>query len=472
MRFVKLLIASLLTTSGLHAATLYVSPSGTDTNPGTANAPYLTIQRGLDNTFAGDTLFIREGAYYIDQQVRVKNSGTADNWVVIMGEPGKKVGIGASKFLFEKPAKSEGWKWMLNGSFHIEGVHFVKVENISVFDSHNAGFMVRGPGTSNIVLNNCKSFLSYNSGIGLWYVDSVTVTNCEIVGANSQEFKPVGQDYHREAPHEALSIAGCKYFEVAWNHVHMNVKEGIDCKEFSAHGTIHHNYCHNNMRVGIYVDSWFGLLENVEVYSNIVHDCEWGMCISSEGKGSTMRNVRLHNNLLYNNRHSGLMVSVLGNDEPRWDIYFYNNTLVGNSLPAHWSGKGGGIDVRTSNITNLYIFNNIVYDNCNYEIASYATPETFKAVVKEKNLVFKNNLIGRWHDAESPVGFFERQVYAIPADNCIVADPLFVNRRLHNFRVNEASPAINKSIRLGDFGSTGNLGADISALPNLDLFKY
>ena len=35
-------------------------------------------------------------------------------------------------------------------------------------------------------------------------------------------------------------------------------KEGIDVKETSARGRVHHNLVHHLRRQGIYVDAWFG----------------------------------------------------------------------------------------------------------------------------------------------------------------------------------------------------------------------
>ena len=44
-----------------------------------------------------------------------------------------------------------------------------------------------------------------------------------------------------EPPHEALSIGGAVDFEVAYNHVYDSDKEGIDIKETSKRGKVHHN---------------------------------------------------------------------------------------------------------------------------------------------------------------------------------------------------------------------------------------
>ena len=76
-----------------------------------------------------------------------------------------------------------------------------------------------------------------------------------------------------EPPHEALSIGGAVNFEVAYNHVYDSDKEGIDIKETSKRGKVHHNFVHNVDRQGFYVDAWFGEISDIEIFSNVIHDC-------------------------------------------------------------------------------------------------------------------------------------------------------------------------------------------------------
>jgi len=45
------------------AATYYVSPSGSNSNPGTLAAPFATLQKAHDVAVAGDTIWVRGGTY-------------------------------------------------------------------------------------------------------------------------------------------------------------------------------------------------------------------------------------------------------------------------------------------------------------------------------------------------------------------------------------------------------------------------
>lgn len=124
-------------------------------------------------------------------------------------------------------------------SFH--GVSYIDLIGIEIINSHNIGIVATGKNTRHIRIRKCKVHGSYNSGIALWYSEHCLVEFCEITGANDQELRTT-EKLRREAPHEALTIAGARHFEGRFNHLHSCEKEGIDCKEVSAHGTIHQSH--------------------------------------------------------------------------------------------------------------------------------------------------------------------------------------------------------------------------------------
>jgi hypothetical protein len=45
------------------AADYYVSPSGSDDNAGTIDAPFATLKKAIGNATAGTTIYLREGTY-------------------------------------------------------------------------------------------------------------------------------------------------------------------------------------------------------------------------------------------------------------------------------------------------------------------------------------------------------------------------------------------------------------------------
>lgn len=72
---------------------------GDDANPGTLEAPFRTISRGIEELQPGGTLIIREGEYFMSEGVTLTadHSGTPENPTVITGHIGEKVTLTAAE---------------------------------------------------------------------------------------------------------------------------------------------------------------------------------------------------------------------------------------------------------------------------------------------------------------------------------------------------------------------------------------
>ena len=103
-------LAGLLGPSPALAADYYVSPSGSDSSPGTLSQPFLTIQRAASVMAAGDTAFIRAGVYR--ETVTPANSGTQYAPITYMPYNGESVTVSGADLI---PASS----WTLsNGNIY------------------------------------------------------------------------------------------------------------------------------------------------------------------------------------------------------------------------------------------------------------------------------------------------------------------------------------------------------------------
>jgi Phosphoesterase family/Putative Ig domain/Abnormal spindle-like microcephaly-assoc'd, ASPM-SPD-2-Hydin/Immunoglobulin domain len=84
------LTVSNLTTT---ACALYVSPSGSDSNPGTLSAPWQTPQKAANSAAAGQTVCFRGGSYpqtvTVGYQQSFNNSGAPGNPIVFTNYPGE-----------------------------------------------------------------------------------------------------------------------------------------------------------------------------------------------------------------------------------------------------------------------------------------------------------------------------------------------------------------------------------------------
>src|SRR4051794_5214242 len=83
-------LVAALTPLAAHAATneRYVAPSGADSNPGTATAPWRTVTHGLRTVVAGQTLWIRGGTY-TETVSGTLHKGTSGARITVRGYPGE-----------------------------------------------------------------------------------------------------------------------------------------------------------------------------------------------------------------------------------------------------------------------------------------------------------------------------------------------------------------------------------------------
>jgi len=65
-----------------------VATSGDDTNPGTQQSPFRTIQKGINATSAGDTVEVAAGIYRERLTINAANSGTPAKPITVHGAPG------------------------------------------------------------------------------------------------------------------------------------------------------------------------------------------------------------------------------------------------------------------------------------------------------------------------------------------------------------------------------------------------
>lgn len=67
---------------------IYVATDGNDGNPGTADAPLRTVEKGLDSVRPGQTLYLRGGTYVED--VQAAPAGTASARITVSAYPGER----------------------------------------------------------------------------------------------------------------------------------------------------------------------------------------------------------------------------------------------------------------------------------------------------------------------------------------------------------------------------------------------
>ncbi|WP_439585744.1 right-handed parallel beta-helix repeat-containing protein [Dyadobacter bucti] len=419
---------------------VFVSPSGNDSSPGTRNKPLRSIQKAVHMLGPGMTVTLLDGLYDLAAPITVSVKGSAERWITIQGDKDASVILDGLKINIP----DQGIYPRNTGLIQIASATYVRLVNIHVRNSRRSGINIQE--SKYIDVLNCKSENSLSPGIASWQrCEYIRILGNTVINANDMKMSWTPYKGH-EAPHEAISVAGSHHFEVAWNHVYNCEKEGIDVKETAAFGTVHHNYVHDLKRQGLYIDAWFGQLEHIEMYRNVVHNCESGIAISSED-GPNTKNLKIHHNLVYNNRATGIFFSRWGADNLREEVDVYNNTFYRNGWGKNFSGDpqywlSGGCYLYSTKLKNLRIQNNIFARNFPFEIG-----HTSKLVDRWGTLQqidISRNLIQDINKAVYPIylhAWLKDSVYSTTGTHAILADPLFQNPEEGDFRLKETSPA-------------------------------
>lgn len=455
------------------AGTYYIAVDGDDSATGAIDDPWTSLDEASQRLRPGDTLLARAGVYAVTKPLEIAAEGSEEAWITIAGYPGEEAIFDGTGY---KPAKGEHDL----GLIEVNGSSYLRLRNLSARNSHGMGFHIVYP-SHHVDIIECSSDNTYGPGIGVWGIPK-TVTPIQyvrVIGNDVTRANLVSMEIYpgpSEPPHEAISIAGVHHFEVAQNHVRDCGKEGIDVKEYSSHGRVHHNHVHNVARQGLYVDAWFGTLENVTLDHNRVYDNEWGIVISCEGPASELRDIYIHNNHFSGHRASGLYFGLWGGDRFREKIFIYNNTFVDNGSIDHWSGPTGNIDLRSSNVAQTYVFNNLCSGGAAFEIATFIPPEQWEKTGREKSIVVTRNLIAEHRDRTREASYPESygRNYATRGQLPVEGDPELMAVEPGVYLPVRGSPAWGAGLMeapngLKAPGLSSNLGAvDATAPPQTD----
>lgn len=462
-------IALLAMFSSAQARELYAIPAASDsTEPGegTAARPFTSLHHAVKQLQPGDTLLLKAGTYKLTQPLRLGPGGREDAWVVIKGAGDGEAIIDGSEW---KHTPQVSARLGGTGMVHVEGPSYLRFEDLTLKNSLAMGIFVRGP-SHHIDIEKVRTAHTYSCGIGAWNTHHIRILRNTVTDANNLDLRDMAQPKPREAPHEAISLGGVAAFEIAWNHVHDSHKEGIDVKEASRDGRVHHNIVRRVHRQALYADAWYGMLENVSFDHNYVEDCEWGVVLSCEGEGAWMRRIWVHNNVFVRTRGSGVYFGRWGLDGERREIVIAHNTLVRNGAVNHWAGGTGGIDLRSPVAEAITVANNIVVDSGAFGIGSVQVKEADdNATVKHAEA--RGNLVFPWVSEEAPPSD-RTSTYGISRafgrKSTLVEDPRFMAAAEGDFRLAENSPARGRaaelSLELPYAERNENPGADDDAL--------
>lgn len=453
-RFKGVVFLLLFTLTKAFSTTYYVATNGNDNNSGTKDLPFLTIGKGASIAKAGDIVIIKSGIYKPTTRIQPANSGTQTAPITFMAEVKDEAIIDGSGA--ESPTTTDRL-----GLFTILGTttptqNWIIVDGLRIINSTFVGFYARY--ADNITFKNCSTFNTGASGI---------------IGANSSNIKVLNNRVEKacQAPsaslgtNECITMASVEKFEIAYNSVFdrlidlNNGGEGIDAKNESKDGSIHHNTVFNLVRMGIYVDAYQRNINNIDVYANKVYKCGVGIGVAIE-QGGTLTNVKIHDNIVYDIPRVGIQVRGYLVNGPMKDVLVYQNTVVRTGTEQGISYENAGIllDADHPTNTNIVVRNNIVAE-CAIQIKT----KSYDFYIVDNNLLFGSS--------STPKPSSSTVLYGNAGTNAILADPLFENSAKADFSLKSNSPAIDKAlgsplstVDFNDF--TRPTKADLGAIEN------
>ena len=433
--------------SAVTGTNYYVATTGNDSNAGTLEAPYLTIQKAIGMAVAGNTIYVRGGTYYPTRAVTfASNSGTSVLPIQMLPYPNEHPVIDGGSIPSNYPDIIRIWSEYINISgFEVRngigsGIIMIGKHNIV---SHMTVHDVRGDGITAIG--------DYS------IVEDCLVYNASMANSNNTVAIQNGAGISACRGTQTTGDMTTDYAILRRNVVHDVYGEGMSLYE-TTHCTMEDNIVYDGWSTNIYIsDATNTLIQRNFVYNTKTMLNGIGNSGSREGimGGDEKLTPASSYNTFINNIVYGCRVNFIwwGSNGASGmnNFVIANNTFVSATGPAN-------VWLITSNLVNTIFKNNIIYQ------PSGGTPPIYVSGATSE-MTYSNNL---WLKYPQPPF-----TYAIGAGD-VNGDPLFANLASPyvpaSFRPTGSSPAINAGANVGL--STDYVGNPIIGLPDIGAYEY
>lgn len=434
---------SITTQVPLREINYYVSLVGDNTNPGTKDKPWQTIQYAVDHVIPGDTIFLQGGTY--QENVRISIFGERnrtitltsldDSLVIIDGGDGAALTGEAENWKIKNlqlTSKADRtlrvlanyWKIQKNkiiGAVYIWGNNNIFEENEVDGTQHTGnenGVMDDGPSSHNNLFkgNNIHDFelrgiwsqwLTHDNVFELNHISNITAVTGMCIDL------------------DAASNVTYRHI-VRGNIVHDCAQTGIEL-ENSYESLVENNIIYNTGLEGIQIISYKGCTAGGE-------NNEYGDA-NGECRGDNLNTV-VQQNLIINGGRVGGIVSYQAAG-----VKMYNNTVHGSSAGFYILGDA-------SYANNWDVQGNIFSDNTRVQI-SVEDPGSFS--VDKFNLVYNTgeNNVYEIRGASSTFYTLEDwQKQFNLGQGSIEGNPLFIDPTNNDFHLQPDSPAVDSGTNL------------------------
>lgn len=386
----------------------YVATSGSDSNSGSSDSPWRTLQHAVDSVSPGATIIVQQGTY---MGARIEQSGTADQWLTLQAEGRVVLNSPGPNNRHASILELETWEgsgsvnyWIVDG-FEVTGASGWGIDIRGGENSFSHHLIIR----NNRVHNN--GLPTTSSGIFTAYVDDIVIE---------------GNESYNNGEHGIyLSNSGDRPL-VRGNRLYENANCGL----------------HMNGDIAFGDD---GTISNGVVEQNIIYENGVGGCSGINMDGVTHTIVR--NNLLYENHAGGIALFRISGAVCANNNRILNNTIV-QSENGRWAINVIDFDGDGSQCANNVVLNNILYNHHGFRGSISLQQPNIPGFVSDYNVVMDRFTTD---DGDSRLTLAEWQALGHDA-NSVVATPagLFESVMAHDYRLRATSPALDVGAVLPD----------------------
>ncbi len=446
MKIVAVVLITIVSTFSFSQNNYFVATTGNNSNNGSLSSPWATIQHGVNQLTAGDTLNIRTGTY--EEKIDIDVSGTLSAYITIRNYQNEGVILDAINF-----SNDLAIIWTDNAYLRIEGLHLTN----NIFNNC-AGLIIQDVAHHIDFINNKISNIKFSADPNAPVNTNTNAVPLNIYADNAQDsihhINIKGNEvYNNQTGFSENIAAGGNFtnFLIEDNIVHDNTNIGIDvggnyqissnaALDQGRSGTIRNNIVYNcnspySTAAGIYIDGG----KDIVVENNKCFNNGYGGEIGCEENGSTS-NITFRNNIFYENEYAGMHVG--GYDSTTTGIVLnskvYNNTFFKNDVGNNFNGE-----LILSKLENCNIENNIFY---------ISSQNVFSYMYRtQTNLSLNYNLV--YGDSGSSTievsgnfnitglqNFYTGSGYG---SNSVFGNPLFTDPVNADFHIPQNSPAVD-----------------------------
>ncbi len=505
----------------------FVAQDGNNSNSGTFDAPWKTLQYAIDNSVQGDSVFMKAGIY--QENILIRQSGTPEYPILVKNYQDDSVElrtVGSSHLITLIDCHDIIIKGLrLIGTTTDRGGNSVfclknHCSNITIegCEIHQGNYGIKSDHTSQIhhilILNNSIHDLE-DQGIRFIATKSTECQEISIIG--NEIYRNGYSKKDNQAEWGAGVYLQCDNSIIESNAIHDNQGNGLfmDCNSdlYHHHNIIRKNHFHHNGFNGVTfagqhhcliyenemndngwyfnIDTFTNPLHGIYmmwadyniIYNNVMYNHSNGSAVRLEGSYNVIRD-----NIFYNNGNA--MYSTDCYEKPVYGNIIRNNLMYGSrqSYDSFFPGSG----IEADGTVELHFYNNVLYDLKGFGLA-YVDGNTPSTGAKLKNNIFmKTGWESIWIGNGNELNYVEDYNVYFPdksdlirmgnedynlrdyelqwrqGKHSITEDPMFINPEMNNFHLTRHSPCIDK----GDFLTMITQNGEGYSIPVMDALYF